>query len=646
MAYEPFLIADFKTGKYLRREPWLLPEDAFEILRNGHIKNGVLEKRRGYEVFGRFAHTDTEQDTTPNSVKTSFSGTTTYNPLRAGDFDVQDVTLNDDSTESFTDNGDGTLTGDQGATGTYTTTTGAWTLDFSGSLPPKNGTNIDIEYDHHPGNAVMGLWNYLTSGGSEVLLAFDKKRMGCWNTSTEKFEDKTATAGQDAGGASEVIDFSGDNTNYFWAQNWEMPAGTFRIYFCNNTATTIAEAGGDVDYGVLYWDGTNIKPLVVDTDGAAVNNHINGCLLMFIYHSRLILLRTNESGTSYYQRARWCGVNDPTDWDESNTGVGHVDADTEDWIIGADMLAGELIVFFERSVKKLVYTGDADDPFKWKNIDDTEGAYATMSILPFSDELMAVGPTRLISTDGRSVYGIDDKIPDFMLEWRQDGVPYCYSLVLEEMKQGLIAYPSLSASVDADGNYYPDSCLIFNYDDNSYSTYELPIHCLGYSSLQNDLTWDDSETTWDEADWTWDSRELQAGYPTSLMGCRDGYVYKINSGGSDDGSAIEFEALSGRWNPYSKEGYKAHLGCIEFLVDVGTELSFDVESYIDSQNSSFQTKTVTCTKVSQEDDKVWKKVSVNAIAASHRIKITNNATGNRPRIHAIVPWFKRAGRLI
>ncbi|MBA7690313.1 hypothetical protein ES703_98838 [subsurface metagenome] len=70
----------------------------------------------------------------------------------------------------------------------------------------------------------------------------------------------------------------------------------------------------------------------------------------------------------------------------------------------------------------------------------------------------------------------------------------------------------------------------------------------------------------DDLDYSLDDKELQAGYPVSLMGCRDGKVYKMNDGGADDGEAIEMIAKGVRMNPYSKEGYKAILQKIDFLV--------------------------------------------------------------------------------
>lgn len=47
-AYTPYLVAGMKTGLELDLEPWLLPSDAYSELNNAFIRDGVLQKRRGY----------------------------------------------------------------------------------------------------------------------------------------------------------------------------------------------------------------------------------------------------------------------------------------------------------------------------------------------------------------------------------------------------------------------------------------------------------------------------------------------------------------------------------------------------------------------------------------------------------------------
>ena len=50
--YDRFLIAPFQTGLENDLEPWLLPEDAFEILENAYVFRGRVHKRFGYTLFG------------------------------------------------------------------------------------------------------------------------------------------------------------------------------------------------------------------------------------------------------------------------------------------------------------------------------------------------------------------------------------------------------------------------------------------------------------------------------------------------------------------------------------------------------------------------------------------------------------------
>lgn len=57
-----------------------------------------------------------------------YSGTAKYFPIVPGTFTATD------SIETFTDNGDGTLTGSAGGTGTINYTTGAWTLTFNANV--------------------------------------------------------------------------------------------------------------------------------------------------------------------------------------------------------------------------------------------------------------------------------------------------------------------------------------------------------------------------------------------------------------------------------------------------------------------------------------------------------------------------------
>lgn len=52
MSYSSFLIAPFGTGLDTDQQPWMLPQDGFTEIVNGHIRHGVIEKREGFSKLG------------------------------------------------------------------------------------------------------------------------------------------------------------------------------------------------------------------------------------------------------------------------------------------------------------------------------------------------------------------------------------------------------------------------------------------------------------------------------------------------------------------------------------------------------------------------------------------------------------------
>lgn len=682
MAYKPYPIYDLKQGKVTAKEPWLIPIDAFETLNNCHLRRGVLEKRKGYSEFGRIINIDTTTDAPSfigdavmglynyykGSVETligfdqdrinryitdaaggtsitvfadagggevtvtavahgmitddicRITGTTSYNgifkitKLTADTFKITDTWVADDATgtviqEPFIDLTRTSIRFKHGSVQVHTLVVGDV---LTGADSGATATVEDIIID-------TGTWAGNDANGTVIFT--NATLAGGPFTDAENLTDAGANVIGKADGVESDNEFTGDNSNYFWFENWDDYG-----YITNNVDQIrrfqVGSKGGY--YSTLF----NIDLDVV----GGPDNDVNSALLIFTHKERLILLRTQERGADHYQRARFCVASTPTSWNDGD----YVDAPTEEWIIAADFLGDDLIVWFERSIWKLAYTADGTAPFRWEKLVDTEGCYASYSLVSFSDEILGVGPTRFVGFDGREAYGIDEKIPDFILTWDQDAVGYSYGLVLEEESQAWITYAEV-------GEPTPNKAVILNYEKDSWATYTLPAHCLGYSSLLSDLVWDDVTANWNTLDYSWDDRSLQSGYPTSLMGATTGYVYKLNDGGSDDGSDIEFVAMTGRWNPFAEQGAKADLGWVDFLCDKDANVTFDVELFLNQETTLYDTKSVTC---DGDGDKVWKRIYVGAVGEFHRLRITNNASANRPRIHAVVPWFQPAGRLI
>lgn len=597
-AYQPFLIANLAYGLEMGLQPWLLPTDAFAELQNAYLSRGVLYKRKGYEAFGRLVHQAIDEVLgTGNGADKTFAGTLANFPARPGDIEISD------GVETFTDaTGGGVLTGSAGGTGTIVYATGVYSVTFHAA--PLGAVKVLATYHWFPGLPCMGMWNYTNSSGGQDFLAFTRKRVNRFNVPAQRFED-----------ISGIDTFTGDDNEFFWMANWLNQA------FLTN--------GKDQ---LQIYNGATIVPMVIDLDVPVDGvNDVNSALLVFPVKDRLVLLRTVEDGATYAQRARWSPVGKYTDWEPTD----YVDAPTHEWIMGAAWIRNDLIVWFERSIWALRYTGDVRLPFRWLRIAPNEGLTSKMSLGDFSDEILGMGPTRLVGTDGIETYNVDDRVPNMILSMNQAKLDYCFAAVLDELNQMWISFPSLASDL-------PDKALVLNFDEKSFSIFTLPMFAFGYFDNQEDLTWDDIDLTWDEIEWAWDERSMQAGYPILLGADYQGYVWKMNYGGSDNGAAIEFAARSGRMNPFVKQGKKARLGWVDFLVDRDPGIDLTVEYRINHEAVAWMTEVITLDDGS-DDEKIWVRSYVGCEAEFHQIRIYNNQAGQTPVIHAVMPWFCPGG---
>jgi len=139
---------------------------------------------------GRFAYRDNGINIKVGTGVVTYTGTLATFPIRPGSFFATD------GVEAFTDNGNGTLTGDAGGTGTIQYNTGAWSLTFN--MAVIAGVIIRASYTFIPtqtstpsplSNPIMGLKQWISEAtGDSKLLALDTKRAALYNDSTQQFD--------------------------------------------------------------------------------------------------------------------------------------------------------------------------------------------------------------------------------------------------------------------------------------------------------------------------------------------------------------------------------------------------------------------------------------------------------------------------
>ncbi len=189
--YQAFSLSNFRTGFDESLEPWLLPRDGYQIMKNAHLYRGVLEKIPGYDLFAKMSYTKIiEMTGVIDGVNTVF--TATLNPLPSTNEFYAQGAINAGGTlrETWAYGSDGTspdvnLVSSLGGTGTLDLTTGIVTLTFNTppAIIPGGYNAVIFSYDFLStagagSKDIMGIKPYYRGNGSEDILVFGMKRAG------------------------------------------------------------------------------------------------------------------------------------------------------------------------------------------------------------------------------------------------------------------------------------------------------------------------------------------------------------------------------------------------------------------------------------------------------------------------------------
>lgn len=686
MPYQAFPIYDMKYGKVTSKEPWLTPASAFEILKNAHVRDGVLEKRTGYSKFGQMVSVNTSTEAAAlltNPVMGIFTHTSNVDvdTLLVMDQDrinkAESSISTSKSITAFADAGGGevqatsashgfvtgdvvTITGTTNYNGTFVVTkvndnafkfTDTWVADdATGTANQERFSDLTrhkVRFKHaskqtwtpSATDVVKGATSGAT-GTVEAVIVDTGTFAGANANGTIVFSNGTVTGTfqaseelQENGTPANVIGnsdgagtddiFTGDNTQFFVGVNWN---GT--LYLTN---------GNDV---IQKYDGTALSRLHIDLDvEGGPDNDISNAKFIVLHKQRLIIFATTESGTFYGYRARWCDINDPDTWPN----LSYNDCPFQGTINGVAFLGDDLYVFFKKKTFRFAYTGDEDLPFAWQIVDNFEGSWSPYTPTEYPDEIIFLAKNNVSGLDGNRTYHIDLANPNFVPTWIQASLAYSQGRIWTDLRQGWITFADYTATAHADGNVYPNSVLVLDYQEKNWAVYTLPIHCMGLTDLESDLTWNDITDAWNDIDWSWLDAGTQEAADVRLFGGRDGIIYRLDYTISDNSSAVEMDIRSSRWNPYWKDLRKVRLGWIDFLVDNDENASATISFYKNTDDDAWQSLTLSCDGT---HDKVWVRLPAGGEEGEfHRIKIYNNAASNRPRIHAIVPVFKPGGKL-
>lgn len=518
MAYDRFLIAPINTGLQNDLEPWLIPDDAFEVLTNMYIFRGRLRKRFGSRLMvgSTVPAAGTEQlfSRVRLSVGTTDASGDLVGTVPGAIFEVGQMFSIGNAIYTVNQPGSANMLQTVATTtAVYDTTSGGFTFIGAPAL---------TEVFFYPAQPIMGIGQYMQGTFlGEPTYVFDTQFAYFW----------TGSAWAQLGPASWTIT-TGSNSQFFWTTTWRGVTGNIPLFFITNF--------NPPDF-MQYWDGTNwtlFSPQYDSTGG----DDIVTCRIMLPFKDRLVLLNTVEvlsaTNTNFVNRCRFSAVGDPTATNAFREDIpgqgGFVDAPTKEQIVSAQILKDRLIVFFESSTWELVYTNNQIVPFIWQKINTELGSEATFSVIPFDKVLLTVGNVGIHACNGANVERIDEKIPDevFDIHNEQDGPLRVYGIRDFETEMAYWTFPESSQQSNQSNSeiVFPNRILVYNYRTGSWAFNSDTITAFGYFSLDNlpdGLTWQEATETWQESSDTWQSGFLEAQVNTILAGNQEGFLFLI-----------------------------------------------------------------------------------------------------------------------
>lgn len=757
--YTGFSISNFRTGFDEAVEPWLLPRDAVQVLKNAHLYRGVIEKIPGYNLFALMSYRRQRTVSGTGDIDgANKTFTVTLSPRPSTNNITIQATTNAGATqkETFIDNGMGVLMGSSGGFGTVNYTSGAVSVTF-GTNAPADLTVGGIQYnavlitvDSYPTDflPIMGIKPFIADTGAQDVLIFDTRRVGKIVTLLEDMavlqqlnygvseiphEEQTLgittgfnnsmgpftgtvsirpTPGSltflvfDSGSATATLkDTITDNgsgglvgaTLDPAAQNFiNYSTGQWRMTFLANQPAAYQVNFSACFYGdVFTGDFTNFFDVVNFQTKAFITNNIDAiryydnmclkylntnlslkpntvfpydittCLHLALQRERLLLVAPFVNGVPALNSIYWSTAGDPLDF----TNDEQLFATTSENIKSLSEINTDLVVRFSNSERVFRYTGDAFSPFRWDPTNVLWRCDASYSAINYDSWFSSVGLPAIVGSDGVNVKRADEIIPDFTLNLRiedqqpvlsidQGSIGQCYGERFDEFKEGWLCFRSYDQNSIA-GVKASNSVLAFNYLDETYSVYTFPFSCLGYGRIVNADVWGNTFIKWEAANFVWSSYSQTDGALANLGGDQNGSVYEIGVGNDItdmEGNIIPclFEMVTKDFNPFVEDGQLSRLGYIDFLFSSNASTTLRLQLYKNNElDASFDTyyKEVSIQLTGGKQSKVWKRIYSGAVGRSHTFRLYQvaedfvDSSDQTVRIHAMVPYFKAAGRI-
>src|SRR3990167_5636704 len=228
------------------------------------------------------------------------------------------------------------------------------------------------------------------------------------------------------------------------------------VYITNNT---------DVPF---KWTGTgNGSAMTVPSGLTKAKNVVQ-------YNNHLFLGNVVVSGTTYKSRFYWSNIKDTGTW--LSTSFIEVSKDDGQQIIKMVVLGDSLVIFKERAIYNVSFTGDNDIPFLLKKSNSPVGCVAPFSIQEVENGLVFLSADGFYYYDGNNSYKISTKIQTTLSGYNTGRFNQAVSIRQKGKNRYFCALPS-------SGQTNNDVIVVWDWVLNAFSIYT------GFATASMAIVW-------------------------------------------------------------------------------------------------------------------------------------------------------------
>ncbi len=549
--YSPLRITGNETGLVQGREEYLLPDDAYPVLKNAYIFRERLLRKKGSQFLGRLQRNLATASigvsgASPWSILNIYS---TYTPPFVPETNAQIapgsvvITIQAGPDIVFTDQGNGTLTSPTpGNSGTINYSNGDIVLIHTAGA----GVASTAAFSYYPGLPVMGIrTRELQNVSNDQTVFFDQKYAYIFNAGVNMFQEfivgttwNAASAGVDSIDffwstnywVSDPVNFTSTNIKLFWVTNNSGRSGAL------SDPPRITDGVTWVDFPSGTWNRIDATEFLFNWQN------------MLPFRGRMVVFNTWEGTTAasaahHSNRIRWSTIGNPFipytagppaagSWRDDIRGQGgFLDIPTSEDIVAIGFVRDNLVIYCERSTWQLRYTGRSIAPFQIERVNSELGAESPYSAVQFDTSLIGLGDKGVVECDSYKSDRIDIKIPDLVFGFNtlNNGVYRVHGIRDFPNRMAYWTIPLASeydARVPSSSYIYPNTRLVYNYENDSWSLFNDTLTTLGTYQQQSSRTWLNTNVPWIECKFPWINQPQ--GYPDIVGGNQQGFIVQLN----------------------------------------------------------------------------------------------------------------------